>query len=64
MTIIAEKALGQNFLINDEILNCIFNLILENIESIVEIGPGTENLTQVILNKYNKILIFLIEKDL
>lgn len=64
MKIVAKKALGQNFLINEEILECIIDLIPENIENIVEIGPGTGNLTRAILNKYDKIPILSIEKDL
>ena len=58
----AKKSLGQNFLIDKNILEKIVNTI--NIENkiILEIGPGTGNLTSFILKKKPK-KIFVIEKD-
>ena len=58
----AKKSLGQNFLIDKNILEKITNII--NIENkiILEIGPGTGNLTSYILKKNPKKL-FVIEKD-
>ena len=58
----AKKSLGQNFLINQNILEKIVNTT--NIENkiILEIGPGTGNLTSYILKKKPKKL-FVIEKD-
>ena len=58
----AKKSLGQNFLIDKNIINKITNVI--NIESkiILEIGPGTGNLTSSILEKNPKKL-YVIEKD-
>ena len=58
----AKKSLGQNFLIDKNILKKITNVI--NIENkvIFEIGPGTGNLTSYILKKNPKKL-FVIEKD-
>lgn len=64
MIIVAKKALGQNFLINNEILENIVDLIPADVENIVEIGPGTGNLTRAILNIYDKIPLLAIEKDL
>ena len=58
----AKKSLGQNFLIDDKI---IYKIIKSgNIENknILEIGPGTGNLTQAILKEKPKKLI-VIEKD-
>lgn len=58
-----KKNLGQNFLINDEINLQIAKLgcITEN-DMVLEIGPGTGNLTKYILNeKPNKLI--LVEKD-
>ncbi len=58
----AKKSLGQNFLIDKNVLEKITNII--NIENkiILEIGPGTGNLTSYILKKNPKKL-FVIEKD-
>ena len=59
----AKKSLGQNFLINTEILSNIVNLgDISNDDVILEIGPGTGNLTKKILEKKPKDLI-VIEKD-
>ena len=58
-----KKSLGQNFLIDKNISNKILKLInnFEN-KNIIEIGPGTGALTEIIINKKPKKLI-LIEKD-
>ena len=57
-----KKSLGQNFLIDHNILKKITELIsLEN-KFILEVGPGTGNLTSYILKKKPKKL-FVIEKD-
>ena len=58
-----KKRLGQNFLLNDEILKRITSLINIENEEIVEIGPGKGNLTKFILEKKPSRL-FLIEKDI
>ena len=57
-----KKSLGQNFLIDDNIVDKIIKLSNINNNHIVEIGPGTGNLTKKILIKSPKSLI-LIEKD-
>ena len=58
----AKKSLGQNFLIDHNILEQIVNTVeIENRE-ILEIGPGSGNLTSHILKK-NPKKIYLIEKD-
>ena len=57
-----KKSLGQNFLIDNNILNKILKLADIKNEYIVEIGPGTGNLTKKILELKPKNLI-LIEKD-
>lgn len=59
----AKKSLGQNFLSDKNILNNIVshgNISKEDI--ILEIGPGTGNLTERILEKEPKNLI-VVEKD-
>ena len=58
----AKKSLGQNFLIDEKILNQIVNCVTIKDKSILEIGPGTGNLTKYILNKKPKELT-VIEKD-
>ena len=60
--IIAKKSLGQNFLIDQEILKLIVNLTVIEGKSVLEIGPGTGNLTSLILKKKPKELC-VIEKD-
>ena len=58
----AKKSLGQNFLIDKNIINIITNTTdIEN-KTVLEIGPGTGNLTSDILKKKPKKLI-VIEKD-
>ena len=62
MKSIAKKSLGQNFLIDKNILEKIVNLTNIKNQTIVEIGPGTGNLTSFILkNKPKKFIA--IEKD-
>ena len=58
----AKKSLGQNFLIDKNILEKITNSADINNKIILEIGPGTGNLTSHILKK-NPKKMFVIEKD-
>ena len=58
----AKKSLGQNFLIDKNILEKITNTTAIKEKIIFEIGPGTGNLTSHILKKNPKKL-FVIEKD-
>jgi len=58
----AKKSLGQNFLIDQNIIDKIINIVEIKDKSILEIGPGTGNLTKNILEKNPKKLI-VIEKD-
>ena len=62
MTIKAKKSLGQNFLFDKNILNIIINCADIRDKNILEIGPGTGNLTIEIFKKKPK-KFFLIEKD-
>ena len=57
-----KKSLGQNFLIDNNIIDKIINLCDVKNNNIVEIGPGTGNLTKKIIIQNPKSLI-LIEKD-
>ena len=63
MKILPKKSLGQNFLIDNKILNLITNLgsVTSN-DIVLEVGPGTGNLTEKILKKKPKKLI-VVEKD-
>ena len=58
----AKKSLGQNFLIDKNIINKIVNTIDIKNESILEVGPGTGNLTFELLNKDPK-KFYVVEKD-
>ena len=57
-----KKSLGQNFIIDQNIIKKILFLGKVNESNIVEIGPGTGNLTRQII-KYNPKSLTLIEKD-
>ena len=58
----AKKSLGQNFLIDKSVLEKIVSLIKIENKSILEVGPGTGNLTSCILKNNPKKLI-VVEKD-
>jgi len=58
----AKKSLGQNFLIDQNILEKIVNTVQIENKEILEIGPGSGNLTTHILKK-NPKKIYVIEKD-
>ena len=62
MFVRAKKSLGQNFLIDKNVLKKIVSIsdILD--KDVLEIGPGTGNLTEYIL-KENPNRLFLVEKD-
>jgi len=58
----AKKSLGQNFLIDREVLEKIATVVQIKDKTILEVGPGTGNLTSFILKK-NPKKMFVIEKD-
>jgi 16S rRNA (adenine1518-N6/adenine1519-N6)-dimethyltransferase len=60
--IVAKKSLGQNFLIDREILKKISEITPIKDKIVLEVGPGTGNLTTFILKKTPKKLI-VVEKD-
>ena len=60
--ILAKKSLGQNFLTDRNVLETIVNTTEIKNKIILEIGPGTGNLTSFILKKDPKKVI-VIEKD-
>ena len=59
----SKKSLGQNFLIDKNILQKIVNSVpINKNNEILEIGPGTGNLTDYLIKK-NPKKIFVIDKD-
>ena len=62
MDIKAKKSLGQNFLIDREVLDQIISTCDVTNKEILEIGPGTGNLTTYILKK-NPKKVYVVEKD-
>ena len=63
MKIKPKKSLGQNFLSDKNIIKKIVDIgKINTSDAIIEIGPGTGNLTEFILKKKPKKII-LIEKD-
>ncbi len=64
MKIIPKKSLGQNFLMDKNIIEKICNAGNLNFnDNVLEIGPGTGNLTEFILQKKPKNF-YIIEKDI
>ena len=58
----AKKSLGQNFLVDDNVIKNITNIVDIKNKDVLEIGPGTGNLTSALLKKNPKKVI-VIEKD-
>jgi 16S rRNA (adenine1518-N6/adenine1519-N6)-dimethyltransferase len=58
----AKKSLGQNFLIDKNIIDRIIGTVSITNNEILEVGPGTGNLTKAIL-KNNPSKMYLVEKD-
>jgi len=64
-SIFAKKMFGQNFLIDDNILQGIVESANVNAQdTVVEIGPGLGNLTHYILEKGAKVIAFEIDTDM
>ena len=62
MSVIAKKSLGQNFLVDKNIISKIVNTVEIKDKTILEVGPGTGNLTSALIQKKPK-KIFVVEKD-
>ena len=59
----AKKSLGQNFLIDKNFLNLIVDTCkIEENDTVLEIGPGTGNLTENLIKK-NPSKLIVVEKD-
>jgi 16S rRNA (adenine1518-N6/adenine1519-N6)-dimethyltransferase len=55
----AKKSLGQNFLIDKNIIDRIVNTVSITDNEVLEVGPGTGNLTKQILKKIQVRCILL-----
>ena len=65
MSFVLKKKYGQNFLIDQNILVKISNLINSENLNILEIGPGDGKLTEkIIMKKPSKLTLIEIDKDL
>lgn len=61
----AKKGFGQNFLVDDSVLEKIVeagNVSKE--DTVIEIGPGLGNLTEYLLDKAGKVIAFEIDADM
>ncbi|WP_440692796.1 16S rRNA (adenine(1518)-N(6)/adenine(1519)-N(6))-dimethyltransferase RsmA [Candidatus Pelagibacter sp. HIMB1695] len=58
----AKKSLGQNFLIDNKIIDKIINCANIKNKTVLEVGPGTGNLTGPIIKKEPK-KFYVVEKD-
>ena len=62
MFIKPKKSLGQNFLIDRNVLDHIVDVVEITNKNVLEIGPGSGNLTSFILKK-NPNKLYVVEKD-
>ena len=61
----AKKSFGQNFLIDDNILqNIVESANVSKDDTVIEIGPGLGNLTHYILEKKAQVIAFEIDNDM
>ena len=61
--ILANKSLGQNFLIDDKIIEKIMDSAeIKKNDLIIEIGPGLGTLTKELLKKAGKVIAIEIDK--
>lgn len=61
----AKKKFGQNFLVDENVLDNIVNgSDITSEDVVIEIGPGLGNLTEKLLEKAEKVIAFEIDKDM
>lgn len=61
----ANKRFGQNFLIDDDVLNRIVDVSnITNDNLVIEIGPGLGNLTEYLLKKAKHVLLVEIDRNM
>lgn len=60
-----KKKFGQNFLKNRDIINHIVDsVVIEKNNLVVEVGPGSGAMTKVLVENFDKVLAYEIDKDL
>ena len=57
----ALKKYGQNFLINEHVLNTIATSLGTNNKNVIEIGPGLGSLTRYLVRYYERVLAYEID---
>ena len=63
--ITANKKLGQNFLINDEVINGIVEASnIQKEDLVIEIGPGLGTLTSELLENAGKVIAIELDEDM
>ena len=61
----ANKNLGQNFLVDDEVLQDIVNgADIKKDDLVIEIGPGIGSLTEILLEKAKKVICIELDKKM
>ena len=61
----ASKSLGQNFLINEDVIHTIINCSnITKEDLVIEIGPGLGTLTKYLLEKANKVICIELDKKM
>jgi len=61
----ANKSLGQNFLISEEVVQEIVNSSqIEKEDLVIEIGPGLGTLTKCLLEKAGKVICIELDKKM
>jgi 16S rRNA (adenine1518-N6/adenine1519-N6)-dimethyltransferase len=64
-TIRAKKNLGQHFLVDDQYCQRIVDLArITEVDFVIEIGPGTGQLTQHLVTRSRRVLAFEIDPDM
>ena len=59
----ANKSLGQNFLINEQVVEAIVgNSQIQKEDLVIEIGPGLGTLTKKLLEKAGKVIGIELDK--
>jgi 16S rRNA (adenine1518-N6/adenine1519-N6)-dimethyltransferase len=60
-----SKKMGQNFLFNNETIeNIVSNVDFENVDLVIEIGPGLSALTEHLVKKSKKLIAIELDKRL
>lgn len=61
----AKKRFGQNFLVDENIINrSVDESNITNDDIVIEIGPGLGNLTEILLEKAKLVIAFEIDEDM